>query len=113
VIKVGKWTFTIGILLAVLAGFIDWAAIPVILIVLGLIVGFLNIDEKEAERFLVAAIALLIIGTASISSLFTSGRFAGQTQLILNNFISFVSASALVVALKTVVTLGEKDKGEK
>ena len=112
-VKVGRWAFTIGIVLAVLSGFADWAGIPIVLIVLGLIVGFLNIAEKESERFLVAAIALLIIGTASVSALFTTGRFAGQTQLILNDFISFVAASALVVALKTVVTLGEKDSGEK
>lgn len=112
-IKVGRWTFTAGIILAILSGFIDWGGIPIILIVLGLIVGFLNIGEKEAQRFLVAAIALLMIGTASISALFTTGRFAGQTQMILSDFISFVSAAALVVAIKTVITLGEKDSGEK
>lgn len=112
-IKVGKWTFTIGILLSILSGFVDWGGIPIILIVLGLVVGFLNIDEKEAPRFLIASIALLVIGTASISTLFTTGKFAGQTQLVLNDFISFVSAAALVVALKTIVTLGEKDSGEK
>jgi hypothetical protein len=73
----------------------------------------LNIDSREAPKFLIASIALLAIGTASISSLFTTGRFSGQTQLVLNDFISFVSAAALVVALKTIVSLGEKDRGEK
>jgi hypothetical protein len=112
-VKVGRWAFTIGIFLSILAGFVDWGGIPIILIVLGLVVGFLNIDDKEAVRFLVASIALLSIGTASISSLFTTGRFAGATQLVLSDFISFVAAAALIVALKTVVTLGEKDSAEK
>jgi hypothetical protein len=108
--KVGKWAFVFGILVSILAAFIDWGAIPTILVALGLIVGFLNIAEKEAEKFLIAAIALLIIGTASFSALIVSGAFASTTQAILNNFTAFVAAAALVVALKVIVNLGENPK---
>ena len=85
----------------------------VALVALGLVVGFLNISETEVERFLIASIALLVIGAASINALFASGAYAAQTQAMLGNFVSFVSAAALVVALKTVITLGSHHDDKK
>ena len=104
--KLGKWAFVVGVLVSILSGFIVWDVTTIVLIALGLVVGFLNISQKEAEKFLIAAISLLIIGTASFSAILLNGS-AGTTQAILNNFVSFVSAAALVVALKTVLMLGE------
>lgn len=104
-----KWLFIIGILVSILLAFFEVSQAALILIALGLLVGFLNINDKEAEKFLVASIALLIIGTASFSIILLNGTtFAGTVQMILNNFVSFVASSAFVVALKTVVTIGEK-----
>jgi hypothetical protein len=108
--KVGKWAFISGIIVSVLAAFIEWEGIPTILIALGLVVGFLNIAEKEAEKFLIATIALLIIGTASFSVLIANGTFVSKTQTIFNDFTAFVAAAALVVALKVIVNLGENSK---
>lgn len=106
----GKWAFVVGILLALISGYVSSSYIPMILIALGLIVGFLNIGQKEAEKFLVAAIALLVIGAAGVTALFSTGGLVGITQSILNNFISFVSSAALVVAIKAIVTLGESNE---
>lgn len=56
--QVGKWTFIVGLLIAVLAGlgfiqpWVGW-----VLALLGLIVGFLNIGDEETQSFLLAAIA--------------------------------------------------------
>lgn len=101
----GKWAFVLGVLIAFLAGFVEWSWMISVLVGLGLIVGFLNISTQESERFLIATVALLIIGTAGISALFSTGSLAGTTQAILNNFVSFVAAAALVVALKTILTV--------
>jgi len=104
-----KWLFVLGILVSLLLAFFDFALSSFILIALGLLVGFLNINEKEAEKFLVASIALLVVGTASFSVILLNGtEFAGTVQMVLNNFVSFVAAAAFVVALKAVVTIGEK-----
>jgi len=114
--RIGKWAFLVGVLIAIFSGLLYYQAAyiwSIIIIALGLIVGFLNIHEKEAEKFLIATVALLIIGTVSVNSLFASGSFAGQIQAILNNFISFVSSAALVVALKTVVSLGSDEEAKK
>jgi len=100
-VKIGHWALIIGIILAVLAGFTAIPALPVILFVLGLIVGFLNIKEKESTPFLVAVIALLLIGVAGLQL----GKLTPVVVSILNNFIAFVAAAGLVVALKQVLAI--------
>lgn len=96
---VGRWAVVVGIILAVLAGFAEVPRLAIILFVLGLIVGFLNIKEKETTSFLVAVIALLMIGVAGLQL----GTVTGTVALILENFLAFVSAAALVVALKQIL----------
>lgn len=107
-IEAGKWSFIGGIILAVVASFFTIPYLGVILLVLGLIVGFLNISKKEVHNYLISVIALLIIGVASISALAVLNvTFAGLLGSILTNFIAFVSASGLVVAIKAIVQLGK------
>jgi len=108
--KIGKWAFVVGILLAIFSAFIQTSYMTTLLIGLGLVVGFLNITEEEVEKFLIATIAMLVIGTTSFSALIVSGSYANNVQVILNNFVSFVSAAAIVVALKAVISLGDNEK---
>lgn len=108
--KIGKWAFVVGILLAIFSAFIQTSYMTTLLIGLGLVVGFLNITEEEVEKFLIATIAMLVIGTTSFSALIVSGSYANNVQVILNNFVSFVSAAAIVVALKAVISLGDDEK---
>ena len=107
----GKWSFIIGLVIAIIAAFIGSAVsastILLILFILGLIVGYLNIAEKRIERFLIATIALILLGVGSISALSVIGTVSGYLNSILANVISFVSAAALVVALKAVYSTGK------
>lgn len=105
-VNVGKWAFLIGILLAVIAGFWTIPNLTLILVVLGLIVGFLNITAAEVETYLVAVVALLVIGATAIQALSSIGQFVGTIQAMINNVISFVAASGLVVALRAILALG-------
>jgi hypothetical protein len=102
--NVGKWLFLAGIILSVVSGYITWSGMPLVLILLGFIVGFVNINERESQKFLVAAITLLVVGTAGMSALFSTGSLAGTIQLVLNDFVSFVAASAFVVALREIIS---------
>jgi len=102
--NVGKWLFLAGIVLSIISGYITWSPMPLVLILLGFIVGFVNINEKEAQKFLIASITLLVVGTAGMSALFATGSLGGTIQLILNDFVSFVAASAFVVALREIIT---------
>jgi len=94
----GHWALIIGIILAVIAGFTAIPSLPVVLFILGLIVGLLNIKGRESTPFLVAVIALLLIGVAGL-------QLGGEVVVsILNNFIAFMAAAGLIVALKQVLT---------
>ncbi len=70
---IGKWAFIIGALLAVLMGILEAVGQPLgtnawlvlLLLVLGLVIGFVNISAKEVQPFLVASIAVLLTAVAA------------------------------------------------
>jgi hypothetical protein len=66
--------------------------------VLGLIVGFLNIQEEETQRFLLAAIGLLISATA-INMIPWIGDIGTR---ILGNLSVFIAAAILIVSLRSL-----------
>lgn len=101
---IGRWSFIIGVVLAVLAGLTTVPASGAILFVLGLIVGFLNIGDKESQQFLVGVIALLVIGVAGLQL----GAITMVVSDVLQQFVSFVAAAGLVVALKEVLEAARK-----
>ena len=102
---IGKWAFIIGLILAAIAAFVQGyaAIILLILFILGLIVGFLNIHEKNVMKFLIAVITLLTLGIASINALDILDIINVYLKSILGNFIAFVSAAGLVVSIKAIV----------
>lgn len=103
--RLGHYAFLLGIALAVLTGLVpQWQSSMMVwtLAVLGLLVGLLNINHTEEEKFLVSAIALMVVGSAgalpSLGLAVTS---------VLSNIVAFVGPAALVVALKAVWALAE------
>ena len=108
-VNLGKWAFIIGVILALIAGFITASWPAVVLAILGLIVGLMNVTLKEEIPYLVAVIALLLIGTAGISALPAFGGLTKTAELMVANFIVFVGASGLVVAIKTILVMGQKE----
>jgi len=110
---IGFWAFIIGLALAVLFGILSalgmaagfMTAIVIILIILGLIVGFLNITAKEIMLFLVAAIALIVIKDV----------FAPLTTLSIGKILDGILAligilmapAAIVAAIKALWAVGK------
>lgn len=103
----GKWAFLIGLVLAVLFAFLTFQYAGALLLVLGLVVGFLNISGKEEHDYLVASIAILVAsaGVSGALASFGSLNLAWLSE-ILSHFSVFVGASAFVVAVKRVLSLG-------
>lgn len=106
---VGKWTFLAGLLIAVLASFLTGyeTTVALVLFFLGLVVGFLNISEKDSSKFLIGNIALLTGGIASMSAISMLGLVSAYLVAILGSFVAFVSAAALVVAIKVIFETGK------
>jgi hypothetical protein len=103
-VMVGKYAFIIGILLAIIAGVIPSIAgytyLPLILVVLGVIVGFLNIVEKNVTALLLGIVALIMVGGATVSVVPTINVYL---QAILENFVAFVGAAGFIVAIKAIL----------
>jgi len=104
--SIGSWSFIIGLIIALIVGFFGQASgtIVTVLVILGLIVGFLNVAEKEVQGFLIASIALLLAGGTGnlMSSVPAVGDYLSQ---ILTNFAIFVAPAAIVVAVKELIEL--------
>ncbi len=104
---IGFWAFIIGLIIAVVGGIVlpQNAILIVVLIILGIIIGFLNITAKEIMLFLVATIALVVVGNV----------FAPLTVLdigkVLGNMLSYVATlmapAAIIAAVKALWALGK------
>jgi hypothetical protein len=104
--KIGGWAFILGVLIAIIAGLASGALdattagyITLALVLLGVVVGFLNIGAKESNDFLIAAIALILMGTANLGVVPMVGTYLST---MVYNIAAFVAPAALVVALKAV-----------
>ncbi|MBI4738157.1 hypothetical protein HY772_01100 [Candidatus Woesearchaeota archaeon] len=113
--KVGHYAFFGGVVLAVLAGVVSalfdavnsWVVLA--LIVLGVLVGVLNVQAKEVTEFLVAVIALLLAGSANVLVLNTvAAPFGTILHVVLTYIKVFVAPAAVVVGLKAVKQLAER-----
>jgi hypothetical protein len=98
--KVGRWAFIAGLVLAVLAGLLLKASwVTWLLVILGLVVGFLNVSTKEPQGFLLPAVALTL-SAAAVQSLPLVG---GVVTTILANVVTFIAAAMLLVAIRALL----------
>jgi hypothetical protein len=109
--KIGTIAFILGVIIAIAAGLLAGALNTVLagyvtltLVVLGLIVGFLNIGDKDAKEFLIAVIALGTIGSANLSAIEFMDIGIYLSSMVLN-VIAFIAPAALVVALKVIYSM--------
>ena len=106
----GIWAFLLGAVVAVVmaVGSIAgqaWASnawLTFALVLLGLVVGVLNITKEETLGFLMAAVALVVVKTANLSAINTLIPLVGTfLEAAVANAITLVAPAALVVALKS------------
>ena len=105
--KVGHYSFIAGIVLSILMALVPQLRGDVviwILVLLGVVVGLINVTGKETLGFLVSAMALII---ASSAVAFTLAAIWTGLTVILGNIITFVSPAAIVVAIKTIYALAQ------
>jgi hypothetical protein len=101
----GKWIFIAGLVLSVIAGlFFQTGTVFWGLVVLGAIVGFMNIFAEDTHDFLLAGIAIMLSATA-LNSIPLVG---GLIKNILGYMASFVAAAMIIVALKALYITAKK-----
>ena len=109
--QIGDYSFIIGVILAVVLGLVSqqlgsaqpwlWS----LLVVLGLVVGFLNISGKETKEFLWVTVALVVVafaGSAQVTSWEKVQLIGPYLKGIFDSILAFVVPSSVVVALKDV-----------
>ena len=79
-----------------------------LLVIAGLIVGFLNVTDKESSAFLVATVALLITSTAEDQlRLITFLNMGDAFANVVKQIGVFVAPAAIIVALKSLHSLAK------
>jgi len=100
---IGGWAFLIGVILAIIFGFITTGPwLTWILVILGIVIGLLNIAEKEVQPFLLAGTVLVIVSSLG------GGVFTDWLKAILDNMLVLFVPATIVVALKSVFGLAKK-----
>ena len=115
--RIGKYAFIIGVIIAIVLGL----ALPIgaqaqvwltsILVLLGLIVGFMNVGGKESREFLIVATILVVVAGLGGSAYSALGDvlYIGEYIIgILNGILTFVVPATVIVALKQIRALAER-----
>lgn len=106
---VGFIAFALGLILAIIFGIAPISEtvtdiIVIILIVLGLIIGFFNITTREILPLLVAIIALVVVGNVfEPIALFGIGPVLDR---ILGLLATLMAPAAVIAAIKVLVSVG-------
>jgi hypothetical protein len=112
VAKVGSWAFIIGVIVALIIGVFSASNTPVattLLIVLGLIVGFLNVTGRETTPFLLASVSLVIVSYMGGPVLSDVARIGPTLQNVLGAITTFVIPATIIVALKAIYALAHDE----
>ncbi len=113
---IGAWAFLIGVILAVVVGLSQkylansTSNMPyVVLVILGVIVGFLNVGDKDSITFLLASLALVIVSGFGQSSLIYVSNIPilGSLNAILSALLVMFVPATIIVALKTVFSIAK------
>ena len=106
---IGLLAFVIGILLAVVFGIFPFGeevtnVVIVILLLLGVIVGMINITAKEIIPLLIAAVALVVVGRVfEPITTFGIGHILNNVLILIS---TLVAPAAVIAAIKIIVNVG-------
>ena len=112
----GAYAFLVGVVLAVIIGLWNeplqsaggW--IYSALVIIGLIVGFMNVGDKDSRTFLMASLSLVIVGALGADPLkyiaLNNWSVQALSNILTSLLVMFVPAT-IIVALKTVFSMAK------
>ncbi|MDD5193434.1 MAG: hypothetical protein PHF67_02505 [Candidatus Nanoarchaeia archaeon] len=112
--SLGAWIFLIGVILAVILGLFGTTQfimniqdiILVILLIAGLVIGFMNVTGGETQKFLLASVVLVIVSVMAEGAI--PGNFIGGfITAILKNLLALIVPATIVVALKSIFVVAK------
>lgn len=121
--SLGAWAFLIGVILAIILALIRFLSIEVfvkfnqlfyiILVIMGLIIGSINVRTKDISTFLLAGTVLVIVSKFGLEGVIDrlGGSLLGITKLgligqeIFGALLVLFIPAVIVVALKSVFSI--------
>ena len=103
-----KLVFLLGLTIALIVGiFGEFRGVGLLLLFLGLIVGFISIEKKNNINFMIAVLTLLMV--INVSNLIKIDdiipKLGSYLQAIIINAAIFMSPAAVIVSIKEVYNL--------
>lgn len=120
--SIGAWAFLIGVVLAVVIGistssFLSIesitshsAQIYAVLVILGIIVGFVGVTGKESQTFLIAGAVVVIVSKFGMESVTGSLIGIGVGDVASSTFAALLALfvpATIIVALKAVFSIAK------
>ncbi len=101
--KVGSVAFLAGLVIAVLAGFWELTGTTTtLLILMGLVVGLLNVTSGESKGFLFTALVLVVVANMGGDVLGQVKGFGTAMSNVLSAIVIFVIPAAIIVAFREI-----------
>ena len=115
---IGAWGFLVGVILAIIMGIFQPSLssqtntiLYSLLVVSGIIVGFLNVEDKDWLNFLFAALSLVIVsglGQQTINNIVKLSPILAYLSSILSALLFMFIPATIIVALKSVFALAHR-----
>jgi hypothetical protein len=118
--SLGAWAFLIGVVLAIIVGlstssFLSLSSITRysaqiygILVIIGLVIGFLNVTSKDSQTFMLSGAILVVVSKFGMESVTGSLIGIGIGDVVTSIFgalLALFVPATIVVALKTVFSI--------
>ena len=107
---IGAWAFLIGIILAIIVGLLGLLEGPsvetwtIVLVLLGVIIGLLNVIGTEVKEFLMAGAVLVIVSALGGQAMLSVNYIGPMLQALIVLFVPVT----IIVALKAVFSIARK-----
>jgi len=119
--SIGAWAFLIGVVLAIIIGLSTSlisipalttysSAIYAVLVILGLVVGFVNVGSKDSQTFLIAGAILVVVSKFGMESVTGSLVGIGVGNIVTSIFgalLALFVPATIIVALKAVFEIAK------
>ena len=102
---IGMAAFSVGLVMAIVYGVVsrDNASVILALVILGIIVGFLNITRREIALLLLTAVALIVVGNTGFTALNDLLDGLGTSlDGIVSYLAAFMAPAAVVSAVRAM-----------
>jgi len=113
---VGAYAFLVGVVLAIIIGLFNeplqssGGLFYSALVIIGLVVGFMNVGDKNSSTFLIASLSLVIVGALGADPLkyiaLSNYAVRALSGILTSLLVMFVPAT-IIVALKTVFSISK------